>query len=358
MKRAKHLIEQIAEPDNLRLAFWKARKGKTHSHGVEIYRADLDLNLMNLREQILSGLVEVGNYHYFKVYEPKERQICAAPFGERVLHHALMNICHESFERHQISDSYASRIGKGTYAALEQAQRFSCNYRWYLKLDVRQFFATVHHGVLREQLGRLFKDPKLLEILGKILDSYETDLTVPAALAAGSISGETLEFQPGYPAAKAAGTARGLPIGNLTSQYFANHYLSGLDHFVKKELGVKAYVRYMDDMVLWSDEKTELQKALASILEFVEQRLLCELKPAQLNNTAQGLPFLGYRVKPYHTRLLGQSKRRFVRKFRLAEEMLHSGEWSQATYQRHLLPLLAFTQHADTAGFRKKVVLK
>ena len=358
MKRAKHLIDQVGEPDNLRLAFWKARKGKSHAQGVETYRADLDLNLMHLREQILSGLVDVGNYHYFKVYEPKERQICVAAFSEQVLHHALMNVCHQHFERHQIFDSYASRKGKGTYTALEQAQRFCCNHRWFLKLDVRQFFGTVHHGVVQEQLGRMFKDSILLEILGKILDSYETGLNVPAAFAAGCAKGQNFGFQPNIPAAKAAGTARGLPIGNLTSQYFANHYLSGLDHFIKKDLGIGAYVRYMDDMVLWSNEKAELQKALGAINEFLEQRLLCALKPAQLNRSSQGLPFLGYQLKPYQTRLLGQSKRRFVRKFQFAEEMLDSGEWGQETYKRHVLPLLAFTQHADTLGFRRKIIFE
>ena len=114
MKGVNHLTEKIADPDNLRLAFWKARKGKNHTSGVVSFRSNLGKNLILLREQILSGLIEVGNYHYFKVYEPKERQICAAPFDERVLHHALMNICHPYFERHQISDSYASRKGKGT----------------------------------------------------------------------------------------------------------------------------------------------------------------------------------------------------------------------------------------------------
>lgn len=322
MKRANHLIGQVADPDNLRLAFWKARKGKSHAQGVEAYRVNLDNNLMRLREQILTGLVEVGQYHYFKVYEPKERKICAAAFSEQVLHHALMNVCHPYFEHCQISDSYASRKGKGTYAALGKAQRFACNYSWYLKLDVRKFFESIHRGVLREQLIRLFKDPKLLEIFGKILDSYET------------------------------GPDRGLPIGNLTSQYFANHHLSGLDHFVKEVLRIEAYVRYMDDMVLWSDEKAVLKNAFAAITAFVEERLLCTLKPEQLNKTAEGLPFLGYRVRPYHTRLLGQSKQRFVRKFRYAENMLGSGEWGQATYQRHVAPLVAFTQHADAGTFR------
>ncbi|MFN0215205.1 MAG: reverse transcriptase domain-containing protein [Saprospiraceae bacterium] len=356
MKRASCLIEQIVDPDNLRLAFWKARKGKNHAQDVEIYRADLDLNLIRLREQILSGLVEVGNYHYFKVYEPKERQICAAPFSERVLHHALMNVCHEHFERQQLSDSYASRKGKGTYAALEQAQRFSCNYRWYLKLDVRQFFGSVHHGVIRKQLGRLFKDPGLLEILGKILDSYKTAGPVRELLPTKDITVQSSGVRSIH--ASANDGARGLPIGNLTSQYFANHYLSPLDRFIKEALRVTAYVRYMDDMVLWSNEKTRLQNALEWIGAFVEDHLECELKPAQLNSTKQGLPFLGYTVKPYHTRLLGQSKRRFVRKFRNAEAMLDSGDWDQATYQRHLLPLLAFTQHADTTGFRRKVLFE
>lgn len=326
MKRARQLIGSIADPDNLRLAFWKARKGKTHSQGVEAYRDHLDANLQRLREQILTGLVEVGRYHYFKVYEPKERKICAAAFGEQVLHHALMNVCHPHFERCQIFDSYASRKGKGTYAALGQARRFSCNHRWYLKLDVRKFFESVHHGVVREQLGRLFKDPTLLDIFGKILDSYD------------------------------ASPERGLPIGNLTSQYFANHYLSGLDHFVKRDLRIGAYVRYMDDMVLWSDEKSVLQHAQEAIAVFVEERLLCALKPAQLNRTSKGLPFLGYHVLPYHARLLGQSKRRFVRKLRHAEAMLDAGAWGQAMYQRHVTPLYAFLGHADTEGLRSAVL--
>ncbi|MBX2890941.1 MAG: hypothetical protein KF734_08450 [Saprospiraceae bacterium] len=326
MKRTNHLIEQIADPDNLRLAFWKARKGKSHAPGVEAYRAALDVNLQGLREQILTGLVEVGKYHYFKVYEPKERKICAAAFGEQVLHHALMNVCHPHFERCQISDSYASRKGKGMYAALGQARRYSCNHRWYLKLDVRKFFESVHHGVVREQLGRLFKDPTLLDIFEKIIDSYE------------------------------ACPERGLPIGNLTSQYFANHYLSGLDHFVKRDLRIKAYVRYMDDMVLWSDDKAALKNALGAITEWVEKRLLCTLKPAQLNRTANGLPFLGYRVQPYSARLLGPSKRRFVRKLRRADALLDSGAWGQAMYQRRVTPLYAFLGHADTVGLRSAVL--
>jgi RNA-directed DNA polymerase len=328
MKRANNLIERIAAPENLRLAFWNARKGKTYAQSVEDYRRHFEANLLGLREEILTGLVDVGDYHYFKVYEPKERQICAAAFQEQVLHHALMNVCHPYFERHLVAESFASRKGKGTYAALDRAKKWSCNRKWFLKLDVRKFFESVHHGVVREQLGGLFKDRKVMEIFSKILDSYE------------------------------ASPGRGLPIGNLTSQYFANHYLSGLDHFIKERLRIKSFVRYMDDMILWSDEKSELEAANEAIQNYVETILKCALKPVQLNKTSQGVPFLGYLVKPYHVRLLGTSKRRFVRKFELAREKVQTGMWSQAEFQRHVLPLVAFTQHADTRNFRSKIIIE
>jgi RNA-directed DNA polymerase len=136
MKRAGYLLESIADIDNLRLAYFKAKKGKSEKHSVHLFTNELDRNLLKLREQILSGKIEVGNYHYFTIYDPKERKICAAAFAERVLHHAIMNICHPYFERYQIYDSYASRIGKGTYAALERAAYYtnaSCELTKFLE---------------------------------------------------------------------------------------------------------------------------------------------------------------------------------------------------------------------------------
>jgi len=326
MKRVNHLWEAVADPDNLRLAFWKARKDKNYSKQVQAYRQNLDDNLMNLREQISTGEVKVGEYRYFKVFEPKERNICAAAFGEQVLHHALMNVCHDFFERFQIHDSYASRKGKGTYAALARAQKFSRTYPWYLKLDVRKFFESIHHEVVKLQLRHMFKDGRLQGIFDKIIDSYEA--------------------HPG----------RGLPIGNLTSQYCANHYLAGLDHFIKEKLGCKGYVRYMDDMVLWWRDKAELKKAHKIIRNYVQLELLCELKPEVLNQSKFGLPFLGYRIFPYQIKLTQQSKRRFIKKFGHLEKQYHSGEWDEATCQRRVLPLLAFIRHANTEGLRKKVI--
>jgi len=325
MKRANNLIAQVSDPDNLRLACWKAATGKRHTQAVMEYSKSLDSNLMRLRAQILSGLVEVGNYRRFKIFEPKERPICAPAFNEQVLHHALMNVCHEFFEQKQVFDSFASRVGKGTHAALERAKAHTRHHGWFLKLDVRKFFDSIHHVVLKKQLRQMFKDVLLLRIFEKIIDSYEV-----------------------FP-------ERGVPIGNLTSQYFANHYLSGLDIFIQDELHIGAYVRYMDDLVLWHKDKGALKDAYRAIGEFAGDKLQIEFKPELLNRSALGLPFLGYRVFPQKLRLTHQSQQRFFRKFRILDEKYNTGEWDETTAQRHALPLFNFVKQADTFAMRQKL---
>jgi retron-type reverse transcriptase len=327
MKRVGYLLESIADMDNLRLAVWKAGKGKRYSRQVIDYSNHLETNLLKLQSEILSGKVKVGNYRYFKVYEPKERQICASAFSEQVLHHALMNICHSYFESYQIYESYASRKGKGVYAALEKAQHFTQKHTFFLKLDVKKFFDSILHSVLKSQLAKRFKDQQLLQILYQIIDSYEA--------------------QPD----------RGVPIGNLTSQYFANHYLASLDHFIKDELRCKAYVRYMDDMIIWHDSKEFLKEIKEKINDYIENNLRCTLKPSLLNFTAQGLPFLGYRLFPTHTKLLHKSKIRFIRKINRAKADFERGEITESKYQQKILPLLSFIFKADTQSFRKSIYL-
>ncbi|MCC5946345.1 MAG: RNA-directed DNA polymerase [Bernardetiaceae bacterium] len=327
MKRANNLLPLIADIDNLRLAFWKASKGKRYADNVLTYQACLDKNLLLLRTQILSGEVSVGNYHYFKIYEPKERQICAAIFSEQVLHHALMNICHPYFERVQIFDSYASRVGKGTHKAIDRAQYYAQRYKCFLKLDVRKFFDSITHEVVKKQLYNLFKEKKLLLIFNEIIDSYSTT------------------------------AGRGVPIGNLTSQYFANHYLAYLDHFIKEEIKCKGYVRYMDDMLLFHQDKATLKIWQKSITHYLQQNLGNQLKPTLLNYTNRGIPFLGYAIFPTYLRLLHKSKIRFIRKYKKAEQELAEGKISQKEYQEKILPLLSFIDKIKHKKFRKSVIL-
>ena len=323
MKREGYLMERIADPDNLRLAFWKARKGKNYNDEVKHYRFRLDANLAELRRELLAGDVPVGDYRYFHIYDPKERMICAAAFRERVLHHAVMIVCHPVFERFQTDDSYASRIGKGQYAALEKAKTHTRHYRWFCKLDVRKFFDSIDHETLYGLLSRRFKDPALLGLFRRIIDSYRT--------------------APGC----------GLPIGNLTSQHFANYYMAYADHHVREALRAPAYVRYMDDMVLWHDDKTELLRITAGLTSFIGERLRLTLKPPCINNTDKGVPFLGYVLFPGRVRLNRNSKKRFRCKMNSYDIKLDTGEWSQARYALHVQPLVAFTRFADAREVRQ-----
>lgn len=323
MKRIGYLTEKIADLFNLYLAYYKARLGKQAKQKVVRYGKQLDEHLQKLRARILDGDVTVGNYHYFRIFDPKERIICAASFDERVLHHALMNVCHPYFDRSLVDDTFATRKGKGVYAAIQRAQVHARRHAFVAKLDVRKYYDSVDHAVLKAQLRRKFKDAILLRIFDSIIESYHTE--------------------PG----------KGLPIGNLTSQYFANMYLSVLDHFALERWGAAGLVRYMDDILLFSDDKAALKQCVHCLTQYAFSELQLTMKPPVLAKSQSGIPFLGYRVFPYQVLLAGRSKRRFRSKLMTYTDKYASGEWSEKTYADHLLPLLAFTQHAVSRDFRK-----
>jgi len=327
LKRAGDLYERICEPENLRLAFIKSIRGKRGKAEVVAYSTNLDANLRLLREQLLAERVDAGHYHFFTVHDPKERVICAASFPERVLHHAIMNVCEPVLERYAIHDSYACRTGKGMHAAVLRAQAFTRRYPWYLKLDIRQYFASIDHAVAMRLLERRIKDRAVLRLVQRILDTYE--------------------IEPG----------RGLPIGNLLSQHLANFYLGHLDHWIKEELRVRGYVRYMDDFVLWADDKAGLKAHLGAIRAFLESELNLELKNnVQINRCARGLPFLGYRVFANRLTLGPRARRRFSRKLRGYEQEWAAGEWSEADLARHMEALLSYVRFADSLALRRQIV--
>lgn len=322
-----YLIERIAELDNLYLAYTKACRGKRTKVEVVEFSKNLSKNLAKMRQEIIEGQVSVGNYTYFQIRDPKPRTICAASFYERVLHHAIMNICHPYFERGLIYDTYATRPGKGIYSALARVEKSMVKFKYVAKLDVRKYFDSVQHSVLKAELRRIFKDNRLLNIFDSIIDSY-------------SVS-----------------EGCGLPIGNLTSQYFANLYLSRIDHQIKEQLKVKAYARYMDDMLLFCDSKSELQDIVKTVETLVAQRGL-KLKTPLVKPTCCGIPFLGYKLMPHHLLLGRASKQRFCTKMKNYARLLSFGLWNQQRYAEHVTPLLAFVDKASTHGFRKGVMEK
>ncbi len=318
-------MPKIVDIDNLMLAFCKARRGKKNRHEVVEYSMNVIDNLLSLRTRLKNESLQIGDYHYFEIYDPKKRRICAASFEERIVHHAVMNICKERFEKHLIYDTYATREGKGVYAAIDRARAAVVRYPFVAKLDVRKYFDSIDHAVLKTKLRRIFKDPQLLRLFDVIIDSYNTK------------------------------SGKGIPIGNLTSQYFANYYLSNLDHYIKETLKVSAYVRYMDDMLLFAESRTALKEYVDKVKCFLADNLLLELKPIQIVSAGRGVSFLGYTLLPHRILLNRRSKLRFVRKMREYTLCLGLGAWSDEMYIQHMQPLLAFVQKAYTHKMRERL---
>jgi RNA-directed DNA polymerase len=230
--------------DNLLLAFARAAKGKRGKGNVALFEHRLEDNLLEIQAELRAQTYRPRGYVSFCIHEPKTRIISAAPFPDRVVHHALCNLIEPVFERSFIADSYANRVGKGTHRAVNRCQQFARRYAYVLQCDVRQFFPSLDHAVLRQILGRKLDDPHVLWLIDQILASGQGVLDEAYEMV--WFPGDNL---------LAASRPRGLPIGNLTSQFWANCYLNPFDHFVKRELRCPAYVRYVDDMLLFSDEK-------------------------------------------------------------------------------------------------------
>ncbi len=331
MKRAKRLFDQLAKRENLRQAFWKALRGKRMRPDAQAFAANLDANLQQLSEELQSGRVRVGDSHQFTIYDPKERLITAPAFRERVLHHAILNVCEPIFERRLIDETFACRRGKGRLKALDRAATFSRRFGWFLKLDVRKYFDSISHEILQSQLQRLFADQRLLDVFAQILGSYQTSS--------------------GY----------GLPIGSLTSQHFANLYLAPFDRFVKETLRVKGYVRYMDDCVLWGAGSRLLKEIRLHVLEFLQQELGLSAKgEPYINRSVHGLDFLGCRVFSKHTVLNRRSRTRFQRNLRHLERAYQHHELTSPELQRRATALVAFTQAGSVRSwqFRQRVLQK
>ena len=249
-KRIGYLYESLTSWSNLYLAFEKACKHKKSKAETTEWMYNCEKYLFELQAELREQRYRPQPYKYFVIREPKERIISVAAFRDRVVHHALVNIIEPYFEAAFIKDSYATRKGKGLNLAVQAAQDYSCRYKWYLKLDIEKFFASVNHEILLKLINRKIKDPAVMSLCRIILSNQTVSMGLDEK--------------------------KGLPVGNLTSQFFANIYLNKLDHFVKQSLGYQAYVRYMDDFILFSDYPIELKQALKQIEHFVH-RLLTKL---------------------------------------------------------------------------------
>jgi Retron-type reverse transcriptase len=244
-KRHKHLFEQIVSLENLFAAAHKAMRGKRGKVPVARCFAELEKAVVGVRDDLIKGTWQPGEYFYFTITDPKEREVAAAPFRDRIVHHALVRVLEPIFDPRFIADSYACRPGGGTHAGLARAQQFTKRYRYCLKCDIQKYFPHIDHALLRQEIERAVGDKRVLEIIDRILASH-----------ANAVAQEWPDSSDLFSVRE---RPRGLPIGNLTSQFFANIHLHPLDLFVKHKLRVKGYLRYVDDFLLFGDDRSLLK---------------------------------------------------------------------------------------------------
>ncbi len=329
MKRAGKLLERIVERDNLRSALHKALRGKRGRHEAVSFTANLDKNLSAMSDQLRHGTFDFGGFQQFVIHDPKERLISAPCFAERVAHHAIMNVCEPILDRWLIDDTYACRVGRGRVAALRRAQQFAHRNEFFLKLDIRKYFDSIPHAKLLERLAKRIKDKSILGLFAKIIGCFRRQ------------------------------EGRGLPIGSLMSQHFANFYLGWFDRHVKEGMKIRCYVRYMDDMGIWTGDKKQLRNVLAASAAWLAGELgLCVKDFPFINRTRCGMDFLGCRVFRGRMILNRRSRVRFRSKLHNLERRFEEGNLSQMELRERATALVAFTRTEGVSSwqFRQAVI--
>lgn len=283
MKRIGNIFDKIVSIDNLELADTIARKGKSGQYGIKMHDRNRKANIEKLHHDLVSGTFRTSRYVTFKVYEPKEREVYRLPyFPDRIVHHAIMNILEPLFVANFTADTYSCIKYRGIHAAVRKVKRSLRDLdgtRYCLKLDVRKFYPSIDHDILKAMLRRKFKDTKLLRLLDEIIDS-----------------------------------APGLPIGNYLSQYFANFFLSGLDHWLKEEKQIRYYFRYADDLVILGPDKCQLHQLRIDIGEYLASiKLDIKGNYQVFPISSRGLDFVGYKFYHTHTLLRKSIKKNFAR---------------------------------------------
>jgi RNA-directed DNA polymerase len=339
------MYRQLCSWDNLLLAYRRASKGKRGHANVAAFEHHLEDHLLDLQTRLRSQDYSPDPYTSFYIHEPKRRLISAAPFRDRVVHHALCNVIDPIFERTFIADSYANRVGKGTHRALNRAQELARRYPYVLPYDVRQFFPSIDHAMLRPILARKIPDTDVLWLIDRILESGR-----------GVLSEEyDMVYFPGDDLF-AIDRPRGLPIGNLTSQFWANVYLNPFDHFVKRTLRCQGYVRYVDDFLLFGDDKSTLWRWKAAVQARLADVRLTIHAEAHPRPVTEGIPFLGFQVFPQRRRLKQRKGIYFRRKLRAMIAAHCAGDLELVRISASVQGWVNYVRYGNTVGLRKAVL--
>lgn len=343
MKTFKNLYPQICSFENLLLAVRKARRGKRYRTPTAKFHINLEKELPALQDALLNQTYLPGQYTEFYIYEPKKRMISAAPYRDRVAHHALCNIIEPLFESTFIYDSYANRMGKGTHKAIQRYQEFSRKNRYVLKCDIQKYFPSIDHKILKEEIRRKIACPQTLWLIDTIIDHSNLQEEVIAYFAGDDL------FTPFQ-------RRRGLPIGNLTSQFFANVYLNPFDHFVKETLRCKYYVRYVDDFVIFDNDKALLRQVKKELKNFLEgYRLNLHENKTRVYRSDEGICFLGHRVFPEFRLLKKENVKRFRNKLKKMQQAYAEGAMDLEDIRVSIQGWLGHASFSNTYRLRKKL---
>lgn len=327
MRRIGGLFDGVVSYSNLYRAYRKALLGARKNEEQARFYYNLENELVILRRELVDETYIPGPYRYFMIHDPKEREIAIAPFRDRVVHHAIVNVLEPIYERRFIYDSYATRKGKGTLAAIKRAQSFLRESRYYIKLDISKYFASIDRNTLLEILKRKLKDARLLELITRIVWNPPDE-------------------------------GRGLPIGNMTSQFFANVYLDPFDHFVKETLKQRHYIRYMDDFVVFTDDRESIPGLLAQMKVYLNDKLGLKVKEngVVINTPMHGLGFLGVRIFPSTVRIHRKNLTRCLRKIKLREREYSKGQIDEERLVRSVGSIVAHMSQFNTLTLRQKVM--
>lgn len=346
MKTWRNLFPRIASFENLLEAFWAARRNKALTQQRADFEFHLEDNLLWLQDELLAGTYQPGPYRTFYVWEGVRRKISAAPFRDRVVHHALHRVIEPLFDREFIFDSYACRQGKGTHRGADRCSRFLRCRPYVLKADISRFFPSVDHEILNGLLAHRIRDERTLDLIARILASGVGILESEYEMQ--WFPGDTLlaRFRP-----------RGLPIGNLTSQFFANVYLHPLDMFVKHTLRERHYIRYVDDFLLFGDDSVTLRQQERRIGRFLETvRLTLHPRKCRVFPVRTGVDFVGYVHFRTHRRVRRACVSRFRQRLGCLQERYAQGEVGPARVRATTHSWLGHAGHANAVGLSRAIL--
>ena len=343
MRRNSGLFPQLLTWPNLLFAARGASRRKRHRRVVQRFEFFREFELLQLFRELLDDSYRPGPFLTHWIRRPKKRLISAAPYRDRVIHHAIMNVLEPILEQRFHPHSFACRKGKGTHAASRHFQRLLRRHRYTLQMDLRKYFPSIDHEILKARFRKVLKDRQFLVLLDRIVDGSNLQEMVQ-------------EHYPGDDLFTPCERRKGLPIGNLTSQWFANWYLDPLDHWLTNRMQIGGYVRYCDDFILCDDDRGKLQAMMDMVPEFLnglrvkihEERLA--ILPAKA-----GRVFVGYRTFPSHRLITADNKRRFLRRLRWMKRAFAQGRITSEVIHQRLMSWIGHAGQSDSLPLVQKL---